>query len=197
MLHGDSDLGRTSVSSGCGSRSRRRSRVRVPFCQQSQMARVAEMNSFIRAAGRDHSMEKRRVMCGLICDPSPRMKRPSENAWRSHPMLATSIGLRANATAMPVPSSIEEVLSAARMSGKNGSCEISALQAPPNPTSSRALAAAGAATRSGPSGASTNMAAHPSGGFAVQPTSLHYHLPPRPRGCAMERVFHRGRGARS
>ena len=47
------------------------------------MARMARMNSRMRGAGCDHSMEKRFVMCGLIWLPSPSMKRPFENTWRS------------------------------------------------------------------------------------------------------------------
>ena len=38
------------------------------------------------------------------------MNRPFETAWRSLPIWARFIGLRANATAMPVPSSIRSVL---------------------------------------------------------------------------------------
>ncbi len=56
------------------------------------------------------------------------MKRPSEYACRSHPTLATVMGLRANATAMLVPSSIVVVCSAASTSGKKGSWLISAVQ---------------------------------------------------------------------
>ena len=59
----------------------------------------------MRGAGWLHSMVNRLVMCGLIWLPSPRMKRPLEKACRSQPMLASVIGLRANATAIDVPSS--------------------------------------------------------------------------------------------
>ena len=45
-------------------------------------------------------------------------------------MLASIIGLRANATAMPVPSSMSFVCSAASSSGKNGSWLVSADQMP-------------------------------------------------------------------
>ena len=41
------------------------------------MARTALIISLMRAAGRDHSMENRLVMWGLIWVPRPRMKRPS------------------------------------------------------------------------------------------------------------------------
>jgi hypothetical protein len=44
--------------------------------------------------------------------------------------LATVIGLRANATAMLVPSSMREVCSAASINGRNGSWLISADQHP-------------------------------------------------------------------
>ena len=84
----------------------------------------------MRAAGCDHGIEKRLVMWGLIWLPRPRMKRPPEYAWRSQPMLASVIGLRAKATAMRVPSSTVSVCSAASSSGKNGSWLVSAVQMP-------------------------------------------------------------------
>ena len=77
----------------------------MPFCQVSQIARIARIISRIRGAGWLHGIEKRFVMCGLICEPSPRMNRPFDSDWRSHARLASVIGLRENATAMPVPSS--------------------------------------------------------------------------------------------
>jgi hypothetical protein len=45
-------------------------------------------------------------------------------------MLAVIIGLRANATAIDVPSSMSFVAPAASSSGKNGSCAVSADQIP-------------------------------------------------------------------
>ncbi|SKU67032.1 Uncharacterised protein [Mycobacteroides abscessus subsp. abscessus] len=42
------------------------------------MARTASTMSRIRAAGLLHGMSNRRVMCGLICVPSPKMNRPPE-----------------------------------------------------------------------------------------------------------------------
>ena len=45
-------------------------------------------------------------------------------------MFAMIIGLRANATAIPVPSSMRSVCSAASSSGKNGSCAVSAVSRP-------------------------------------------------------------------
>ena len=84
----------------------------------------------MRAAGCDHGMLKRFSMWGLICEPRPSRNRPFENAWRSLAMLASVIGLRANATTMPVPSSMRSVRSAAMRSGKNGSWLVSADQAP-------------------------------------------------------------------
>jgi hypothetical protein len=86
--------------------------------------------SRMRGAGWLHSIENRLVMCGLIWLPRPRMKRPFENACRSQPTFASVIGLRANATAIEVPSSSVVVCSAARRSGKNGSCDVSAVHAP-------------------------------------------------------------------
>ena len=61
------------------------------------------MYSRIRAAGCDHGIENRFSMCGLICEPSPRKNRPFECRCRSLAVYAVSIGVRANATAMPVP----------------------------------------------------------------------------------------------
>ena len=37
--------------------------------QADQMARMARMNSRMRAAGWDQGIEYRLVMCGLICEP--------------------------------------------------------------------------------------------------------------------------------
>ncbi len=84
----------------------------------------------MRGAGWLHSIEKRLVMCGLIWLPSPRMNRPFENACRSHAVLASVIGERAKATAIDVPSSSFSVCSAASSSGRNGSCDVSAVQTP-------------------------------------------------------------------
>ena len=85
----------------------------MPFCHVSQIARIARIISRMRGAGWLHSMLNRLVMCGLIWLPSPRMNRPLENACRSQPMWASVIGLRANATAIDVPSSSCSVCSAA------------------------------------------------------------------------------------
>ena len=93
----------------------------MPLFQLSQMARIASTNSRMRAAGCDHGIEKRFVMCGLICEPKPRMKRPPEKACRSLAVTAVVMGLRANATAMLVPSSMRSVASAASNKLRNGS----------------------------------------------------------------------------
>ena len=61
------------------------------------------------------------------------MNRPLETDWRSHATLASVIGLRENATAMAVPSSISVVRSAASTCGKNGSWFVSAVHAPEYP----------------------------------------------------------------
>ena len=94
------------------------------------MARMARMSSRIRGAGWDQGIEKRLVMCALIWEPSPRMKRPFERSWRSLASMARFMGLRANATAIPVPSSIRSVAVAATASGRKGSCAVSADQMP-------------------------------------------------------------------
>jgi len=92
-------------------------------------------------------MLNRFVMCGLIWLPSPKMNRPCENDCKSQPIFANVIGLRANATAMEVPISRCDVCSAARSSGKNGSCEVSAVQPPEYPAVSKACAEAAAEVR--------------------------------------------------
>ena len=85
-------------------------------------------------------MLNRLVMCGLIWLPSPKTNRPWENDCKSQPIFANVIGFRANATAMDVPISSCEVCSAARSSGKNGSCAVSAVHPPEYPAVSSACA---------------------------------------------------------
>ena len=58
------------------------------------------------------------------------MNRPSDAACRSHAIWARFIGLRAKATAIPVPSSTARVDCDASSSGKNGSCAVSAVHSP-------------------------------------------------------------------
>jgi hypothetical protein len=94
------------------------------------MARMARIISRMRGAGCDHGMENRRVMWALIWLPSPRMKRPSDAACRSHDVWARVMGLRAKATAMAVPRSTRSVPCAASNSGRNGSWLVSAYQIP-------------------------------------------------------------------
>ncbi len=94
------------------------------------MARIARISSRMRAAGRDHGMEKRFWMWARIWEPRPRMKRPPEYWFRSWPIWARFMGLRAKATAMEVSSWMRSVCSAARSSGKKGSLAISAESAP-------------------------------------------------------------------
>ena len=71
-------------------------------------------------------MLNRLVMCARICEPTPRTKRPSEVAFKSWPMWARTIGVRANATAIPVIRSTLSVSCAAKANGRNGSCPVSA-----------------------------------------------------------------------
>ena len=89
------------------------------------MARRAVTYSRMRAAGCDHGIEKRLVMCGLIWLPRPSTNRPPESRCRSLAVTATLIGLRAKATAMPVNSSTRSVAWAASATGRNGSWAIS------------------------------------------------------------------------
>jgi hypothetical protein len=91
---------------------------------------MARTISRIRGAGWLQGIENRFVMCGLIWLPRPSTKRPPEYACRSQPTWARSIGFRAKATAIDVPSSISSVCSAARSRGKNGSWPVSAVQTP-------------------------------------------------------------------
>ncbi len=88
------------------------------------------MSSRIRGAGCDQGMENRFSMCGLIWEPRPSMKRPREVVWRSLATMARFMGLRAKATAIPVPSWIRSVCSAATIRGRNGSWLVSADQMP-------------------------------------------------------------------
>ena len=94
------------------------------------MARMARIISRMRAAGLDQGIEKRLVMWGLIWDPRPSRNRPSDCICRSQAVLAKVMGLRPNATAMPVPSSRASVASAASTWGRKGSWLVSALHAP-------------------------------------------------------------------
>ena len=64
-------------------------------------------------------------MCGLICEPSPSVNRPPESAWTSLACSATVIGLRANATAIEVPTPIVSVRSAAIAQARKGSIWVS------------------------------------------------------------------------
>src|SRR3954452_16277866 len=87
-------------------------------------------------------MLNRRVMCALIWVPSPRCSRPPDSACRSSAAAAVVIGLRANATAIAVPSSTRSVAVAASASPMNGSCLTSLSQNPSNlPASARWAAA--------------------------------------------------------
>jgi hypothetical protein len=105
------------------------------------MARSDWMYSRMRDTGFVHSVEKRRRMCPLTWDPRPSTKRPPDCAWRSHDIPAVTMGLRGNATTIPVPSWTRSVASAANASGVNGSCEISAVMTASKPASSAACAA--------------------------------------------------------
>jgi hypothetical protein len=90
----------------------------VPFCQQSQIARIPRIASRRRGPGDSNFTEKRRSLWPFTCVPSPRMKRPSEAFWRSHAMWAVIIGLRGKTTAMAVPSLTREVTPAATARGR-------------------------------------------------------------------------------
>jgi hypothetical protein len=74
----------------------------------------------MRAAGRDHGIENAPLDVRLDLAAEPRMKRPSEplEVVGRHRQV---IGVRANATAIDVPSSMRSVCSAAISHGRNGS----------------------------------------------------------------------------
>jgi hypothetical protein len=108
----------------------------LPFCQQSQIARMASTISRIFGPGDSNFTEKRRSLCPFTCEPRPRMKRPSEAFCRSHAVMARIIGLRGNATAIDVPSLIFFVRVAATARGRKGSCCVSADQRQSKPSAS-------------------------------------------------------------
>src|ERR1019366_2088445 len=114
------------------------------------MAQMARMSSRIRGAGCDHGMEKRLVMCGLIWLPRPSMKRPLVRCCRSLASTARFMGLRANATAIPVPNSSFSVAPAPMAIGRNGSCEVSAVHTPSYPLASACRAASAIPVGSNP-----------------------------------------------
>ncbi len=97
----------------------------------------------MRGPGASHFTLKRRSLCPFTCVPSPRMKRPPESSARSHAVIAVTMGLRGNATAMEVPSLMRFVWVAARARGRKGSWPVSAVQKQSKPASSAAFAAAG------------------------------------------------------
>src|SRR3954465_13613303 len=96
-------------------------------------------------------MLNRRGSGPLIWVPSPRCSRPPDSACRSSAAAAVVIGLRANATAIAVPSSTPPVAVAASASPMNGSCLTSLSQNPSKPPASARSAAA--RTSTGPSSA--------------------------------------------
>ena len=62
------------------------------------------MNSRIRSAGADHGIENRLVIWAFTCEPTPSRNRPPEYNCKSLATKAIDIGLRANVTAIAVPS---------------------------------------------------------------------------------------------
>ena len=97
----------------------------------------------MRGAGCDHGMEKRLVMCGLIWLPMPSMKRPLVSSCRSLATTASVMGLRAKATAIPVPNSSFSVAAGTDGDGQERVVEVSADHTPSYPLAS-ALAACSA-----------------------------------------------------
>ncbi len=102
----------------------------------------------MRAAGCDHGELNRFSMCRRTCEPSPNTTRPPEYSCSWLVVYAMLIGLRAKATAIPVPSDTDVECSAASVNDRNGSLVVSAAQTQSSP------AASAAATRSATRGSS-------------------------------------------
>ena len=87
----------TPYGDRAGIEERRHQRVRVELAAEVELRAFvpatprsrgsASTNSRMRAAGFDHCIEKRFSMCGLICVPSPRLKRPRDASCRSYACL--------------------------------------------------------------------------------------------------------------
>ena len=88
-------------------------------------------------------------MCGSDLRAEPEHEAPPDSACRSFAVLASSIGLRANATAMLVISVTRSVCSAASASGRNGPCAASAVKMPSTPTASSCTGAVAGAFDAG------------------------------------------------
>ena len=78
------------------------------------------MYSRIRGAGADQLMPNLRTMCPRTWLPSPSVNLPEDMDWRSQPIYAMSIGLRAKARAMDVLKPMRSVCSAAMGRARNG-----------------------------------------------------------------------------
>ena len=114
----------------------------------------------VRACARSDGRRRRRS--GVRHARAPATRARAGIARRSgvadrRPTIARWVGERGKATATAVPSSIDEVESAAGTSGRNGSCEVSVVQAPSNPTCSADAAAGPAVAASGSMMAWTNI----------------------------------------
>jgi hypothetical protein len=100
----------------------------------------------MRGAGWDQGIEKRFSMWARIWDPRPRSRRPPDRSWRSHAVSAVTIGVRANATTIEVPSSIVSEFCAAGTKGRKGSWFNSEDQMPSNPAASASVVSFAAAS---------------------------------------------------
>src|SRR5207237_1205512 len=94
----------------------------------------------MRARGRSYGIPKRRSMCARTWVPRPRSSRPRLARCSDHASIAMTIGLRANAIAMPVPRRSDRVCVAATASESSGSTWVSAIQTPWKPFRSRVAA---------------------------------------------------------
>ncbi len=113
----------------------------APSCHVAQAARAAAIHSARRGAGALQGIPNRRSTCARTCVPRPSRNRPSESAARSKAVWASATGLRANATAMPVPTRRRAVAESASPAPTNGSCSVSAshMASKPNDSASRAI----------------------------------------------------------
>src|SRR5271154_2103583 len=91
-----------------------------PSFQDAQIARRASTYSRMRAAGCDQGELNRFSICRRTCDPNPSTTRPPEYSCSWLVVYAMLIGLRAKATAIPVPRDTDVECSAASAKDRNG-----------------------------------------------------------------------------
>ena len=90
----------------------------------------------MRAAGADHGMPKRFSTLPFTCGPSPSSKRPPESCASAQASCASSIGLRAKATATPVATRSLVVAASASVAAGIASYTASGTTSPSHPSRS-------------------------------------------------------------